>query len=77
MHQISSSGKAGSEARCGASGELANAAGGLFWFTEGLLCALAGHRYTPLMVVMTTAWRVPRRQTRKAGQMLPYKQEGL
>ena len=40
-------------------------------------CALAGHRYSPLMVVKTTAWSVPCQQTRQSGQMLPYKRERL
>ena len=61
----------------GASGKLANAAGGLFWGTEGRICALVGHRYSPLVVVKTTAWSVPCQQTRKSGQMLPYKRERL
>jgi hypothetical protein len=40
----------------GASGKLANATGGLFRGTEGRICALAGHRYSPLLVIKTTAW---------------------
>lgn len=54
MTQNSSSRKAVSAARCGASGKLANAAGGLFWVTEGQICEIAGHRYSPLVVVKTT-----------------------
>ncbi len=61
----------------GASGKLANAAGGLFRGTEGRVCTLAGQRYSPLVVIKTTAWPVPCQQTRKFGQMLPYKRERL
>lgn len=77
MKQIRSSGKAASEARCRASGKLANAAGGLIWFTEGLIYALTGRRHTPLVAIRTTARRVPSRQTRKSGQMIPCKQNEL
>ncbi len=35
MDQISSTGKAGRAARCGASGKRRNAAGGLIWPTKG------------------------------------------
>jgi hypothetical protein len=63
--------------RGGASGKLANADGGLFRGTEGRTCALAGHRYSPLVVVKTTAWTVPCQQTRKSGQMFPYNRERL
>ncbi|MEH6726992.1 MAG: hypothetical protein V7703_12595 [Hyphomicrobiales bacterium] len=38
-----------------ASGKLANVAGGMFRGTEGLNCALAGQRYSQLVVVKTTA----------------------
>ncbi len=51
MPRNSSSSEAVRAARCGASGKLANAAGGLFRGTEGRLCALAGQRYSPLVVV--------------------------
>jgi len=61
----------------GASGKLANAAGGLFRDTEGRICALAGQRYSPLVVIKTMAWPVPCQQTRKSGQMFPYKREKL
>ncbi|MGJ8532255.1 MAG: hypothetical protein ACSHYC_08725 [Alphaproteobacteria bacterium] len=58
MTQNSSSRKAVSaapnRAGAGASGKLANAAGGLFWVTEGRICEIAGHRYSPLVVVKTT-----------------------
>ncbi|MGJ8531940.1 MAG: hypothetical protein ACSHYC_07135 [Alphaproteobacteria bacterium] len=77
MTQNRSSRKAVSAARCGASGKLANAAGGLFWGTEGWICEIAGHRYSPLVVVKTTTWPVPCQQTRKSGQTFPYKQEKL
>jgi len=77
MTQNSSSRKAVSAARCGASGKLANAAGGLFWVTGGRICEIAGHRYSPLVVVKTSAWPVPCQQTRKSGQTFPYKQEKL
>ena len=61
----------------GASGKLANTVGGLFRGTEGRFCARAGQRYSPLVVVKTTAWPVPCQQTRQSGQMLPYKRERL
>jgi len=77
MIQNSLSSKAVSEARCAASGKLANAAGGLFWVTEGRIRALAGHRYSPLVVIKTTTWSVPCQQTCKSGQTFLYKQEKL
>jgi hypothetical protein len=81
MPRNSSSSKAVREApknlRGGASGKLANAAGGLFRGTEGRICALAGQRYSPLVVIKTTAWPVPCQQTRKSGQMFPYNRERL
>jgi hypothetical protein len=77
MPRNSSSNQAVRAARCYASGKLANAVGGLLRRTEGRICARAGHRYSPLVVVKTTTWPVPRQQTRKSDQMFPYNRERL
>jgi hypothetical protein len=81
MSQNSSSSQAVSAApkriRGGASGKLANAAGGVFRGTEGGIRALAGQRYSPLVVIKTTAWAVPCQQTRQSGQVLPDIRERL
>ncbi len=49
----------------------------LIWLTEGRICALSVRRYVPLVVNQTRVANLPRRQTRKTGQMLPYNQDRL
>jgi len=77
MDQIGSSGKARRDARCGASGERRNTAGGPIWPTEGRVLLRRGVvaflvRYTasPCETRLATTQNHP-------GQMVPYGQEPL
>ena len=55
------------------SGKLFNNDDELILPTKGRLSALSGLRYVPLVVGQTKAGNMSRQQTRKIGQMTPYR----